>query len=105
MKTKTEAQHTPTPTPWEFERYENDSIIVAPFKPKYGTDTRMLLAKNLSEENAAFIVRAVNSHEALLEACKRIVYNDDTGKERMIGSETAFDRSALKNAITQAEGK
>ena len=52
---------------------------------------------DVHKDNAELIVRAVNSHDALLEACKLIA-------SKIIGGETAKDREVILKAIQQAEG-
>ena len=52
-------------------------------------------------ENAAFIVRAVNSYEALLEAAKKLI-QEAKNTDIITGYEGFID---LKKAIAQAEGK
>lgn len=63
MKSKIKAQHTPTP--WKLATHDG-CIIIGP------NEEHILETSNL--KNAAFIVRAVNSHEELLrEANKAMV--------------------------------
>lgn len=74
MKTKT----THTPTPWNVEGYFDAN---PPYGwPAYRIKGQLLNCsiepnESLREEvkaNAAYIVRAVNSHEELLDACKAV---------------------------------
>lgn len=65
MKTKEEVKHTPTP--WSFvdtNMQTNNGLEVHRWFSAQG------LPLPLTNANAAFIVRAVNSHEALLDALK-----------------------------------
>lgn len=65
METKTE--HTPTPwvvEPFKDPRYDESLIRSVP-ADKWITQT-------VRPENAEFIVRAVNSYEALIELAKRV---------------------------------
>lgn len=59
-------------------------------------------ADEIANANAALIVRAVNSHEALLEACKKALKRY---KNLLRGSEYYEEEQALERAIKQAEGK
>lgn len=83
-----------TPTPWDVDDGDNVSI--------FELDTFDFIAeaswsdkrRSQAEANAAFIVRAVNSHYQLLEACKRALSMPD-------GTLTP---DILANAIAKAEG-
>jgi hypothetical protein len=94
MKTKEEVKHTPTP--WSAElndgtwdiRHANGTVAML---DKYDDETE--------QANAAFIVRAVNSHAALLEAAKEIV--QDIREDNDLGD--TFKK--LVEAIALAEGK
>lgn len=95
METKTE--HTPTPLSYD----ERERRIYYPSnKPVYKWP---VLAENVDPETAAFIVRAVNSHEALLKhAIGR--YSDISNVAE--ASRTEFEKSILKDltrVIAQAE--
>lgn len=108
---KAEAKHTPTP------------FIINPiFKDKVGKVSAFQIYKDgkyfcevPDSRWAEEIVRAVNSHEALLEALKDIANGnmDMKDREQIIGlSEAAFFESWLdwakekaEKAIAQAEGK
>jgi hypothetical protein len=91
MNPKT-AQHTPTP--WEPHEDWNKTVEIfggdPPDKFKNVTD-------NLSWEDAAFIVRAVNAHEELLDACKYVLHRLESGKEIVAGK--------LIHAIAKAEAQ
>ena len=87
-------QHTPTP--WQFD---NDDIL--------GPDGRLIAAMADDDgvpfrneiANAAFIVRAVNTHGKLLAACKALLdianFNDLSNT----------DAKWISDAIAKAEGK
>lgn len=107
MKTKT--QHTPTPWIQEGRQvkggeYQAESIDVS-LSGKSGnvkmTTAHRVYFRCLHEEDAEFIVRAVNSHEALLEAAKSFLGvspsdNYDLGYQE--------NREVLAKVIAQAEG-
>lgn len=90
-----ERQTTHTPTPWEVM----NGVQITTIDTSAGciaTTHKNAHRDSTPEVDAAFIVRAVNSHEALLEAAKamQITLAMD-GKSRI-----AWDK-----AIAQAEGK
>lgn len=97
MKTKEKVEHTPTP--WKIiPNYKSDGQYI-----KAGIQTLLetWIGEFSSQDNATFIVRAVNSHEALLEAAKlakiQIHYGYIDGKEDVI--------KILDDAIKSAEGE
>ncbi len=92
METKTEVGHTPTP--WEWQKFGEDYNLTAQhgmreiiigvidknrFDVNYASHPEVAMNKNgilqsINPEhpNAAFIVKAVNSHDELLEALKAV---------------------------------
>ena len=97
MKTKSESNDIAEvskkvehyPTPWFIDEDENgDRIIVD------SLEGGLIIARQPNEANAAFIVRAVNSHEELLEAMKNCLEYDN--KEII--------KDTLREAISRAEG-
>lgn len=109
MKTQTQ-QHTPTP--WKVMHNE----IGLEWNIEAGNELiAVLVPKNQRNlDNAAFIVRAVNSHEALLAALKRYMsfngrYGEFGNYEEMDSTDIAVNLSILRKqaneAIAQAEGK
>lgn len=90
MKTETKATHTPTPWRVRFEEFHGGYVISVPknqseiYKARGwdrddggGSGIAICLVPNgcagegdIAKTNAEFIVRAVNSHEELLEAVK-----------------------------------
>lgn len=100
------------PTPWEIRiPYP---ITIAEKKSNIGRHTILLkevggdlqnilqcydTSTHRAADNAAFIVRAVNSHEALLEAAKRVT------RMHTQGFLTTQDIVDLNEAIAQAEGE
>ena len=93
-------QHTPTPWKvWENEIWESDDIIIHILKPRHknGQITKESLSE--AKANAAFIVKSVNNHDALLEALK-IALEALEPLENEI-AETAKD--AIQTALAQVE--
>ena len=81
------AQHTPTPWNKKYQgnliRDKNDSV----------------LAEVIDTSNAAFIVRAVNSHDALVEALE--LAGECFGQHNLLSTATDEDRrAALKRFFT-----
>lgn len=81
-----------TPTPWDYsgefiKTFDNKTIIA---EVQTGDDIC---------HDSEFIVRAVNSHDMLLDAAKRALRELEQRKEG------ADERYALRNAIALAEGK
>ncbi len=64
-----ETKHAPTPGPWHADgckvRATNTSIVVCLPSPDSGVNVEQAIA------NAAFIVRACNSHDALVAALEK----------------------------------
>ena len=89
-------QHTPTP--WKFEE-STMTLRSAPSNYWLATFDSFDGAIN-NKANAAFIVRAVNSHEALLEAVKKALKY--VQRAEPIDCQLEVD---LKDTIAQAEGK
>lgn len=75
------AKHTPTPLQ----------------KIEFGTDTEDRFVVYVDRKHAAFIIRAVNSHDELLDACKQAL--------GAFENNNAIDWSILEKAISKAEGK
>lgn len=103
-----EPQHTPTP--WHFEkgRFNSDDLSDSHIGSIVSEKDFILAAINgdagSSEEveaNAAFIVRAVNAHEELLEAAK-IGLRYMKPEEKVI---YGVDKKIVERAIAKAEGK
>lgn len=64
------------------------------------------LARHLAPEYAAFIVRAVNSHEALLEAAQHIMAEGQATEECPLCHEAECECwTELGAAIAKAEGR
>lgn len=103
-----EATHTPVPWRCDYAGHlyssgEGYVAIITPFTPKehhteYGGATPKARA------NARFIVRAVNAHEKLVEACKRVLTAIEwsTTADRMESEEQA---ELLRAALALAEGE
>lgn len=116
MKTTAEKKHTPTPwgingTHKLFDEQDEDSLIiradgmwVAVVTPDANDHVR--LGKEEVQANAEFIVRAVNSHEELLESLKACVammdYEDADPAEQFKHSNWTGYKAAVA-AISKAE--
>ena len=94
----TQAKHTPTP--WELEGNCHIKSIegwaIADCDLDYSS-----LNLDQQEINASFIVKAVNSHEALVEALKRISngeFTADVSSEECLLAMRQVAREALKQA-------
>lgn len=100
MKTETEVK--PTPTPWTFgESNEEGLSSIRDGK------TAHRIAQVMGEDNAAFIVRAVNAHEKLLETIRWVAQTihqayHEKGTFMDCGKNTC---DAAKQALAHAEGK
>lgn len=109
---KSKAQHTPTP--WnlndhqgypvnskEYIRDSNGLCIATVHEMADGIRNAELRAE--SAGNAAFIVRAVNSHEDMLEVLKIVALFDPSNPNILI--QMCAVRDEAKRAIAKAEGK
>jgi hypothetical protein len=65
-----------TPTPWTLERYTDDKYR---FRIEHDCVDHVEVGElsNIDEANAVYIVRAVNSYEAMTSALQRIKMNID----------------------------
>lgn len=92
---KTKQEHTPTP--WNVTKDSHPDM-----EGSIWIDSKTIEKPALcfNEADAAFIVRAVNSHEELLEACKEIVRYM---KNETDNPEAVYDR--VEQAIANAERK
>lgn len=63
------------------------------------------IAHSCSKEDTAFIVRVINSHEALLNACKKTLDFIQRSSEGIALDVKDSLRLAIKSAIVQAEVK
>jgi hypothetical protein len=109
MTTQKESKAGHTPTPWTLDSNKNrfnaprivsaehNELLADLYETNHiGTD---------SAHNAEFIIRAVNSHEALLRAAKHL---SEIQKVRKYGDALEGEAKAwldLQDAIKQAEGK
>ncbi len=101
-QTQNESKHTPTP--WHVG-IKQAGIIVYDEKGWAICDCKVFHGEESGEpkENAAFIVKAVNSHEALLRAAKHALqFLDEQSKENPSYAQTS--KGWLREAIQQAEG-
>ncbi len=93
---KTDVEATRTPGPWEAKRL---------LEPQWVVETKntficLTLGGN-DRANAAFIVRAVNAHDELLEACEAMLHRFDHIETSP--GDAACNRA--RNAIAKATGK
>jgi len=104
MTTKNEVKHTPTP--WKLETRKPGQFAIKGDDGTYTValietfDPRVEHAEDSA--NAAFIVRAVNSHEELLAIVKDI-YDDENDITRRKHSDEM--RFRMEEAIAKAEAK
>lgn len=91
------SQPTHTPTPWHVNYHE---IVAANHtRPCHMSTSLNMFAPGESEANAAFIVRAVNCHQELIDTLKDLAHYchdqiDETGLQERV-----------RQAIAKAEGK
>ena len=88
--------------PWEVEKHSDEDIRIV--------GKNVTIAENFTEEDAAFIVRAVNAHEYLLKSAKLSyeLFNElrrtmDEG--HWFADDLTKIGEALSQAIAKAEGK
>lgn len=100
-----------TPTPWSMGTKPADARGWSPYLYG-GTDGREVVAKlpsgQRAEPDAALIVRAVNTHEALIAASEEILKAKDLGPDVADNESffvTAKELRALRAALALAEGK
>jgi|SRR3990172_608475 len=94
-----------TATPWVFS--EDRTMIYTSGNAPFGY--KVIKPNNDSREdeataNTAFIVRAVNSHEALVDALKRIS-NGEFSPDLPNGECLLAMRNVARKALKQAEGE
>ncbi len=105
-----------TPTPWSYVAYNDGYALVqetgAPYT-QYSSDIGDIGAvtsdpKYIKEANAAFIVRACNSHAALVEALETVQSNLLWYREEYPEAQSGVDDETykmIKNALAQAKGE
>lgn len=101
MKTKPEAKHTLTPLELPLRVFNRVAVDYSDVIDSEGT----FVFAGLSRKQAEFIVRAVNSHEALLEAAKlglSFLRSDYIGPNEKDLSGGAIMK--ISKIIAQAEG-
>jgi hypothetical protein len=100
----------PTPTPWYTSEGPKDEQPAAGLVAKHPTKPNMKMSIGIlfegyhageAQANAAFIVRAVNSHEELLRWVKQYAFDCDHNEPHLKGGNLVM----LKQAITRAEGR
>lgn len=106
LNPKSKSAHTPTPYQYEeanerFKRvYQRDRVY------EIGNNAlKVGIGTIIGEANAAFIVRACNSHEKLLEACKQAIMSLNSilnGEEEAMNN-AIIDVKDIEAAIAEAE--
>lgn len=115
MKTKIKTQHTPTPRYFDTKMKEflpkseggGEKITLHAGNKRIGTSNREDLAE--AKVNAAFIVRAVNSHEELVWQLKSAQRWIDRARTLLTPDQQGYcgfhNDSPTQKAIAKAEGK
>lgn len=101
-----ETQHTPTP--WSWERESGSGLIqILHHRAEYpGQGSVVICVDDLTEADAKFIVRAVNSRDDLLASCKALLeYLIDDNPGGFLGGDDWMTKLAdeAKAAIKKAE--
>lgn len=103
MSQDTHATHTPTPwrySPWHIE--EGEPAVRAP-----DGEGGWIIATVNSDENAALIVRAVNSHAALIAALRTLIQVEGHGECPVDGLHpdiaAAWDQARAALALAEAQ--
>lgn len=100
--TKKRSEHTITPWTTETDKAGCHCIVRNIFG--VGPEVPYEIASHLNAADAEFIVRAVNSHEALLEAAKQVLSFRGTAPANASEDESwSLTLQRLKVAIAQAE--
>jgi hypothetical protein len=100
MKTKKDASERSehTPTPWTLL----PARTLVNLKGPNGEQVGQL---PINSADAAFIVRAVNSHEALLSACKQAMEDHEFDRQNESYGLMQATVNRMKKAIAQAEAR
>ena len=105
-----------TPTPWKASPYSSIVGIAISAQPDPNKNT-VVLAGTMgtfsddhqveSEANAAFIVRAVNNHEALVDALERcLAFAEDVEVKALVGDEGClWPAEIARAALAAAKGE
>lgn len=100
-----------SPLPWCVAPYPGHVSVVG--EPRLVASTRGYMdsrdsgSMDTNDANAAFIVRAVNNHDALLAALKAVTERMELTRDYMLGNADLEDVDAVeraRNAIAIAEG-
>lgn len=95
-----------TPTPWTYR----EAIILGSTRKQWVVEDadkeRTICGQILNEENAAHIVRCINSHDALVEALNDAIQAIDTHIVAYPMAKTKLPelRAKLANTLNQAKG-
>lgn len=90
----TQSKHTPTP----LTAYKN-----AGSEFYFIRDQKRIIAKNLKKEDAAFIVKAANCHEELLEIIEWLFNERDNGTDKGLLPDGLLIKASA--ALTKAKGE
>lgn len=95
---------THTPTPWEISEKNNGDYVV------YGSGNELVMVDTSyypvapSPDNAAFILKAVNNHDKLVEALRAFVSQIDSAILVEDDHPTSHLSDALRDALVILEG-
>lgn len=94
MDNQTAGELAHTPTPVHFHKLGQDYAVVS------SQDTAQILCLTASEQGAEVIVRAINSHDWLLDACKKAL------KDNRLQIDGSLEvQNLLLVAIAKADGR
>ena len=89
-----------TPIPWKLEKHNSGLGVRIYHETRlFGQDMQFIGSQG--EANASFIVKAVNSHEALVEACKYALNWINEGHQKF---DEIHTRMMIEEALKQSEG-
>ena len=91
---------THTPTPWK-QGFKDNQCIYADYKNVANVQCR----EKEWQANAEFIVRAVNAHEELVEACKGAIEQMEGFLSDGVSLGMAVKIQQIKQALAKAERK
>lgn len=94
-----------TPTPWITQQIENHIQIMRGHEYGYtGIGQTYHTDLETNKANAAFIVRACNSHDALVEALEGLLADDGTASSQNI-NKVLKAREKARTALALAKGE
>lgn len=94
---------THTPTPWRIEPEPDDEYIIRGANDEWIANNTPYYPSAPSGDDAAFIVKAVNSHDKLVEALRDVLARMDRSEEWWIDcpDRGGFDRDAIEAALEE----